>query len=163
MKEAQKKYISVDMAHKQLESFCAYQERSHKEVEEKLNKLGIIREAQEQIIISLIQDNYLNEQRFAEAFVRGKFRIKKWGRHKIKQALVKHDLSSYALRKAFEQISSEEYEETLRSLAESKLRSLENKGNSSPKANKQKLIQHLSYKGYENDLIYPLVNQLIPW
>ena len=77
------KSYTVDEATKLLENYCAYQERCHKEVEQKLYDLNMIPEAKEKIIIHLLQHNFLNEERFAKAFVRGKFSIKNWGKQRI--------------------------------------------------------------------------------
>ena len=76
-----KKSYTVDEALSKLQKYCSYQDRCHKEVEQKLKELRMIPEAADQIIMTLIDGNYLNEERFALAFVRGKFKIKKWGRH----------------------------------------------------------------------------------
>ena len=78
-----KKSYTVDEALSKLQKYCSYQDRCHKEVEQKLKELRMIPEAADQIIMTLIDGNYLNEERFALAFVRGKFKIKKWGRHRL--------------------------------------------------------------------------------
>lgn len=88
MRPDQKSY-TVTEALQKLMHFCAYRDRSQREVENKLDEMRMIPVAKEKIIISLMQENFLNEERFARSFVRGKFRIKKWGRIKIKQELKK--------------------------------------------------------------------------
>ena len=82
-----KKSYTVDEALSKLQKYCSYQDRCHKEVEQKLKEMRMISEASDQIIMSLIDGDYLNEERFALAFVRGKFKIKKWGRHRLTSEL----------------------------------------------------------------------------
>ncbi|NJX17407.1 RecX family transcriptional regulator, partial [Tamlana crocina] len=104
-----------------LMQYCAYRDRSQKEVENKLLEMRMIPEAREQIIIKLMQEDFLNEERFARSFVRGKFRIKKWGRHKIIQELRLREISSPIIKLALTEISEKEYKSTLYTLAEKKL------------------------------------------
>src|SRR5690554_3675120 len=111
------KTYTVDEALKRMENYCAYQERCHKEVEEKLVEMRLIPEAKEKIILHLIENNFLNETRFALAFARGKFRIKKWGKQRISRELKFRNISIYNIKIALEQISFDEYEATLNELA----------------------------------------------
>jgi len=138
--------------------FCAYRDRSHKEVEEKLKELRMIPVACEQIIMKLMQEGFLNEERFARSFVRGKFRIKKWGRNKIKRELKIREISAPIIKLAFTEIDEEIYLSTLGELAEKKL-NLINEVN--PIKRKKKLINYLLQKGYEPQLIYDVSNDLI--
>ncbi|MDZ7848540.1 MAG: regulatory protein RecX [Owenweeksia sp.] len=96
--------------------YCSYRERSQTEVRDKLYGYGLIPLAVEELLTELIQENFLNEERFARAYVRGKFGIKKWGRQKIRQGLYRHHLSDYILEKAFSEIDDEIYEKALRDL-----------------------------------------------
>ncbi len=155
--KSQKSY-TVDEATKVLEHFCAYQERCHKEVEQRLYDLKMIPEAKEIIILHLLQHNFLNEERFAKAYVRGKFSIKKWGRIKIVSELKFKNISPYNIKTALKEINEEDYFKTLQSIAEKKI-VLIKEPNSFKK--KSKLTTFLISKGYETQLIYKIVNILI--
>ncbi|MFK5958349.1 MAG: regulatory protein RecX [Lutibacter sp.] len=153
-----KKSYTVDEATKVLEHFCAYQERCHKEVEQKLYDLNMIPEAKEQIILHLIQHNFLNEERFAKAYARGKFSIKKWGRIKIVSELKFKNISSYNINAALQEINEEDYLSTLQTIAEKKL-TLIKEPNSFKKRNK--LSTFLISKGFETTIVYKITSQLI--
>src|SRR5215210_6024194 len=101
----QKKFLTQEQALQKLKQYCAYQERSHYEAKQKLWELGIRPADQEEIIASLIEDDYLNEERFAIQFAGGKFRMNDWGRVKIKYALRQKQVSEYSIKKALKQIS----------------------------------------------------------
>lgn len=96
-------------ATKKLESYCAYQERCHKEVVHKLRNMHMIPEAIDTIIVHLIQENYLNEERFAQAYARGKFNIKKWGKNRIVNELKFRDISKYNIKTALQEIEDDKY------------------------------------------------------
>ncbi|WP_456423747.1 regulatory protein RecX [Lutibacter sp.] len=153
-----KKTYTVNEATKILEHFCAYQERCHKEVEQKLYDLKMIPEAKEKIILHLLQHNFLNEERFAKAFVRGKFSIKKWGRIKIINELKFKNISKYNIKSALQEINEEDYFSTLQKIAIKKLKLLK-EPNTFKKKNK--LTTFLISKGYEFELVYKIVNTLI--
>ncbi len=153
----QKSY-TVDEATKAMEHYCAYQERCHKEVEQKLYDLNMIPEAQEFIILHLLQHNFLNEERFAKAFARGKFSIKKWGRIKIVSELKFKNISSYNIKSALSEIDEEDYLNTLQKIAEKKIQLIK-EPNSFTKKNK--LSTFLISKGFETELVYKMVNNLI--
>lgn len=138
-----------------LQSWCAYQERCQHDVRNKLYEIGMWQEAVENIIVKLIEDNFLNEERFALAFARGKFNIKKWGRIKIKQELKQKRVSDYCLKKALQQIDETEYLATLKKLIESKRRLINEK---SPIKLQYKLMNYALSKGYEKDLVFDLLN-----
>ena len=97
--------------------YCAYRDRSQKEVEDKLLEMRMIPEAREQIIIKLMQEDFLNEERFARSFVRGKFRIKKWGRLRIKQELKLKEISTPIIKMAMTEINEKQYMSTLYALS----------------------------------------------
>ena len=158
MKTDQHKSYTVKEATLKLMQFCAYRDRSQKEVEEKLKELRMIPMACEEIIIKLMQEDFLNEERFARSFVRGKFRIKKWGRNKIKQELKLREISSPIIKLAFTEIEEEEYKQTLKELAEKKFRLIKE-----PNAFKKrkKLSDYLLQKGYEPALGFECV-ALVP-
>lgn len=138
--------------------YCAYRDRSQKEVEDKLLEMRMIPEAREEIIIKLMQDDFLNEERFARSFVRGKFRIKKWGRIRIKQELKMREISSPIINLGMTEIDEKQYVRTLYELAEKKLKLLKEPN---PLKLRKKLTDHLLQKGYEAGLVYEAVNTLM--
>ncbi|WP_170106634.1 regulatory protein RecX [Gramella gaetbulicola] len=138
--------------------FCAYRDRSQKEVEDKLDNLRMIPEAKEKIIITLMQENFLNEERFARSFVRGKFRIKKWGRIKITQELKKREISSPIIKLGLTEIKESDYRKTLYELAEKKEKKIIEPN---PFKKKKKLADHLLRKGYESQLVFDCINDII--
>lgn len=150
------KTYTVKEATLKLMQFCAYRDRSHKEVAEKLSEMRMIPAACEQIIVELMQEGFLNEERFARSFARGKFRIKKWGRIKIRQELKRRDISEPIIRLAMTEIDEAEYQKTLEEVAEKKRKLLQNP---SSYKQKKKLIDFLLRKGYESHLVIDLVNQ----
>ena len=151
------KTYSLDKALEALQKYCSYQDRCHMEVEQKLKSMGMIPQASNHIIMTLIQENYLNEERFAMAFVRGKFRIKKWGRIRLTAELKKRHISSYLIQKSLKQISDSEYLTTFEVLAIRKANTLTG---SQTRHKKKQLINYLIYRGWEPHLIYEKVNQL---
>lgn len=154
---ASEKSYTIKEATIKLMQYCAYRDRSQKEVQEKLREMRMIPEACEQITIELMRENFLNEERFARSFVRGKFRIKKWGRIKIKQELKQRDISEPLIKIAFTEIDASEYYSTLIALAEKKS-PLIKESNSYKK--KQKLISFLHQKGYEFPIILEVTEEL---
>ncbi|CEN33432.1 regulatory protein RecX [Capnocytophaga cynodegmi] len=151
------KTYTVEEAKRKLEAFCAYQERYHKEVIDKLQKMRMIPIAIDEIVVHLIQNNFLNEERFAKSFARGKFRYKKWGRIRIVRELKQRGLSTYIIQSALKEIDNEEYIATFEILAEKKQAEIKEK--SVYKA-KRKLADYLLYRGWESDLVYDKVNEL---
>ncbi|MGB2273170.1 MAG: regulatory protein RecX, partial [Flavicella sp.] len=138
-------------AQQKLEHFCAYQERCHQEVVEKLYKLNMIPEAQEQIIGHLITEGFLNESRFAQSFARGKFRIKKWGKIRITQELKQKNISAYNIKLGLKEVDDEMYLLTLQDLIQKKQRSLKE---TDAFKKKKKLVDYLLRQGYEATLIF---------
>src|SRR3954465_13935044 len=120
----QKKYLTKEQALQKLRQYCSYQERSHYEAEQKLWELGVRRAEHDEIISTLIEEDYLNEERFAKQFAGGKFRMKDWGRKKIYYALREKKVSEYNIKKAMKEIDDEAYQKTLMHLAEKKYESL---------------------------------------
>ena len=105
--EATAKTYTVQEAKERLEAYCAYQERCHREVIAKLRAMGMIPLAIDDIVVHLIQNDFLNEERFAKSFARGKFRIKKWGRVRIERELKTRGLSDYNIEVGLEEIDEE--------------------------------------------------------
>lgn len=156
--DLQKSY-TVKEATLKLMQYCAYRDRSHREVEEKLREMRMIPAACEQIIVQLMQENFLNEERFARSFVRGKFRIKKWGRIKIKQELKFREISAPLIKIALTEIDETEYFNTLTELAQKKNALLKEKD---PFKKRKKLANYLLQKGYESALIFEVLDNLKP-
>ncbi len=149
---------TLEEAKEKLERYCAYQERSHKQVEEQLYKMRMIPEAKEVIITHLIQHNFLNESRFAQAYSRGKFRIKKWGKKRITQELKRHGVSTYNIKLGLAQIEPESYRETFEGLFAKKLNELSSERDIRKK--KRKLFDYLAYRGWETEMIYEALSRL---
>ncbi|WP_426431689.1 regulatory protein RecX [Winogradskyella sp. HB-48] len=147
---------TVDEAQKKLENYCAYQERCHKEVRVKLQDMNMIPEAIDKIMVHLIEHNFLNEERFAKAFVRGKFRIKKWGKDRLVRELKFRDISKYAIDVALTEIRDEDYFETLDELMQKRLAQV-NEKNIYKK--KKKVADYLLYRGWESHLVYEKLNE----
>ena len=141
-----------------IKQYCAYQERCHAEVKEKLYSFGLHRKEVDEIVIHLIGENYLNEERFAIQYAGGKFRIKHWGKNKIKQALKQKQVSDYCIKKALKEIDDTDYIKTFQKLAEQKLQSLKSEKNIFIK--KRKLQDFLLGKGYEGDLVREEVGKI---
>lgn len=152
------KTYTVQEATRALESYCAYQERCHKEVEQKLFDLKMIPAAKELIILHLIEHNFLNEERYAKSYARGKFSIKKWGRIKIINNLKFKNISAYNIKTALKEINDEVYYTTLQSIAEKKEALLKE---SNPFKKRNKLSSFLISKGYESTLVFEVVKELI--
>lgn len=144
-------------AKQKIEAFCAYQERCDFEVRQKLFFWNLNLEDVDALIADLITHNFLNEERFAEAYVSGKFRIKKWGRIKIRQQLKLKKISAYSINKGMLIIEDDEYLKTAKELIESKSRQIKSK-NHWDKINKLK--RYLSSKGYETELVHEIVGEL---
>ena len=151
-----RKTYSVDMALSKLQKYCSYQDRCHKEVFQKLKEMRMIPEASEKIIAALVDGNYLNEERFAMAFVRGKFKIKKWGKRRLKSELKQRNISNYLLCKSLKQIKDEEYNATFEALANRKAASL----SGTLPIKKKKLADYLLYRGWESQKVYDKINKL---
>jgi regulatory protein len=151
----QKKHLTKEQALQKLRQYCAYQERSHSEVLQKLWDLGVWRSEYDEIITSLIEDDYLNEERFAKAFVGGKFRMKDWGRKKIYYGLKEKGISDYLIKRAMKEIDEEAYRKTLQDLAEKKYESLKGE---QYLVRKKKTMDYLLQKGFEPELVTSVVN-----
>jgi regulatory protein len=145
-----KKYLTKEQALQKLKHYCAYQERCHSEVKEKLYDLGVWKKEHDEIIAALIEENYLNEERFAIAFAGGKFRIKQWGRMKIKHELKQKQVSEYSIKKALKQIDEAEYLKLLNKEAEEKYASLKSE---QYLVRKKKTMDYLFRKGFEAELV----------
>ena len=140
-----------------LKQYCSYQDRCHNEVEKKLKTFDVISEVKEQIISNLISENYLNETRFCKSFVRGKFKIKNWGKRKIILELKSRKVSNYNLKEGLKEINEIDYLDKLETLFNKKLASLDHL---SLINKKKKILSFLLYRGWEANLIYEKINQI---
>ena len=154
----QKKTYTVDEAKKKLEYYCAYQERCHKEVTQKLKDMYMIPQAIDVIIVHLLEHNFLNEERFAKTFVRGKFKIKHWGKRRLTLELKRKDISKVNINQALREINEKEYNEVFNDLAEKRLPFIKE---TNKFKKKKKLADYLLYRGWESHLVYKKVNELI--
>jgi regulatory protein len=139
-------------------SYCAYQERTQDEVKLRLKKWNVWGDEADEIIAELISMNYLSEERFAQTYAGGKFRIKNWGRMKIRQELNRRGLSNYSIEKGMSEIKDEAYVSTLKELLSKKKILLEKTETDKFKL-KQKLVRYALGKGYESELVWKLVGE----
>ena len=139
-------------------NFCAYQERTQKEVRSKLAELEVIGDESEEIIAWLIENNYLNEERFARVFAGSKFRVKKWGRIKIRQELKIRGVSDYCLKAGKSEIDGDDYMVTLQEIIEKKSKDIKD---SNKLIIKQKLVKYALSKGFEGDLVFDVVSRFL--
>ena len=149
---------TVNEATRKLENYCSYQERCHKEVLEKLKELNMIPLAIDSIMTHLIEHNFLNEERFARSFARGKFNIKKWGKNRIVRELKFRGISRFNINLALQEISEAEYAETFDKLAQKQLEKIKE---ASLLKKKKKLADYLIYRGWEPEMVYDKVNELL--
>lgn len=158
MNEKTKGY-TLEEAIKKIEHYCAYQDRCHKEVNAKLREMGMIPMAIDKIMGQLIADRFLNEERFAKSFARGKFKIKKWGKRRIVNELKFREVSRFNITTALKEIHPQEYLDTLDSLAKKRLGQLKEPN---VQKRKKKLADYLLYRGWESHLVYEKLTELIP-
>lgn len=145
-----KRTLTKEQALQKIKQYCSYQERCHSEVKDKLYSLGLYKREIEEIIADLIENNYLNEERFAIQFAGGKFRIKHWGRKKIQYELQQKGVSAYIIKLALKQLDEGDYKKTLLNLATKKWISLTGEQHLTRHA---KTHAYLLQKGYEPALI----------
>lgn len=137
--------------------FCAYRERSQKEVREYLlYRLKVYGQDVEWVLSQLIEQNFLNELRYAKSYARGKFYFNQWGRDKIIRNLKKQDISNYCLNKALEEIDEDDYNKVLLQLIDKKAKTL---NDDNIWLLKQKISHYLSQKGFENHLVYEAISE----
>ena len=156
MKE--KKYFSIEEIKRKLERYCVYQDRCHKEIETKLKEFVLIEEARNQIVLHLLEHDFVNEERFSKSFARGKFRLKKWGKQRIVREMKQREISAYNIKVALREIDDDAYLETVFEITEKRNR-LMNETNIFKR--KKKLSDYLMRKGYEFELIYNTVDTVV--
>lgn len=150
----QKRVFSVEEIKRKMERYCVYQDRCHQEVEKKLKEFSLIDIAREDILLHLIQHDFLNETRFAKSYARGKFSIKKYGKVRIVRELKSRNIADYNIKKALEEIDDTVYSDTALALVEKKYELL---SEPNPFKKKKKIVDYMVRKGYE----YDLINQVI--
>lgn len=149
--------LTPEQALQKLKHYCAYQERCHSEVRDKLYELGIRQKDHDELISRLIEENYLNEERYAIAYAGGKWRVNRWGRVKIRYALKQKQVSEYCIKKALRQIDEEEYRATLAKLAGEKYASLKKDQHL---VRKKKTMDYLTGRGFEIDQIASALQEI---
>ncbi|MCL5127378.1 MULTISPECIES: regulatory protein RecX [unclassified Algibacter] len=152
------KSYTLQEATKKLEHYCAYQERCHQEVRQKLISMHMIPEIVDVVTVHLIENNYLNEERFAKAYVRGKFRIKHWGKGRLSFELKKKDISKFNVNQALAEIENEDYIEIFNELAEKKVETIKE---SNVYKKRKKFVDYFLYRGWESYLVYEKAHELI--
>ncbi len=150
------KVYSVEAARPKLEKYCAYQERSHKQVYDKCRLLGLSEDQANELLVELIRSNFLSEERFVSAYVKGKFKIKSWGKHKISQGLKLAGVGSKMIQETIQEIDKQEYIKTIQELAAKKSKTV--KANSEFEK-KVKIQRYLMSKGYSLDDIQSALNE----
>ncbi len=153
-----KKKYTPSQAFLMAQRYCTYQERCQQEVRDKLYDWGLFPDAVENAIAQLITENFLNEERFAKAYAGGKFRIKKWGRVKIKLELKKRHISDYCIRKGMQEINEEDYYQTLKSLLQKKAKEIKDRN---PLVKNSKIAKYATSRGFEPDLIWDFIKETI--
>jgi len=137
-----------------LQYYCTYQDRCHYEVEQKLYEFSLSQEEKENAIISLIQEKYLNEERFTRSFIRGKFYQKKWGKIKIKMELKQKKIPEKLILSCFDEIDQNDYVKTIKELYHKKYKSLNDKMSTTKN---RKITSYLIGKGYEFEEIKNII------
>jgi regulatory protein len=146
-----KKRYSPKEALLKIQHYCAYQERSHKEVKNKLYTYGLYSTEVDQILSQLITDGFLNEERFAKAFAGGKFRMKKWGRLKIKNELEHLGLTKNCIQRGLKEIELTDYSKTLKELLKKKWGEVKEEN---PFKKRDKVARFAISKGYEAEMVW---------
>lgn len=152
-----KKYLTKQQALEKLQRYCAYQDRCHQEVRHKLLDLGVYGDTLEEIMAELVEERFLDEERFARGFARGKFRMKQWGRRRIVRELKQRDISAYCIRQALGEIDEAAYQESLRQLLEDRWRHY---GQLPTFERKAKSAGYALRRGFESELVWDYLNDL---
>ncbi|WP_299217688.1 regulatory protein RecX [uncultured Dokdonia sp.] len=154
------KTYTIEEAKRALERYCVYQDRCHQEVRKKLLEMRMIPDAIDIVIGHLIEHNFLNEERFAKAYVRGKFNHKSWGKQRIVRELKQRQISAYNIKTALLEISEEEYISTFNTLSRKRIQQLSKEKDKYKK--RKKLADYLLYRGWEGDWVYEKAKELVP-
>jgi regulatory protein len=149
---------TTEQALEALQHYCAYQDRCHKEAREKLHELGYYGDAAEEVIAELIREKYLDEERFARSYARGKFRMKRWGRYKIRNGLREREIGAYCIKQAMKEIDESAYYDTL--CRELQRRSDGEKAGLHPYLKRRKLADYMFSRGFESGLVWAAIADL---
>lgn len=152
-----RKHFTAEQALQKLKQYCTYQERCHKEVKEKLYSYGLHKSDTEKIVADLIENDFLNEERFAIQFAGGKFRMKQWGRKKIQYELQQEGVNTYSIKAALKELDESDYADTLHKLTTVKWASL---AMQHPLTRQAKTQAYLMQKGFEPELISKAIKEL---
>ncbi|MDF2932696.1 MAG: RecX family transcriptional regulator [Chryseobacterium sp.] len=153
--QTEKKLFTFDEIKQKLVNYCVYQDRCHAEVEQKMREFVLIPEAKEEILLYLMKENYLNEERFTRSYIRGKFNIKQWGKNKIKIHLKQKGITEKLITKSFDEIDDEDYLKIIKKLYEnhfSKQKGLQ------VYQKKSKTIKYLLSRGFEYENILQVID-----
>lgn len=153
------KWLTQEEALQKMQHYCAYQERCHQEVRAKLLELEVYGDRLEEVMVALIEEGFLNEERFARSFARGKFRLKQWGRIRIRKELNARQISEYCQRKALEEIEEEEYLEALKGVLNKKLQQTGREQGLYQQ--KQKAVRYALSRGFEPELAWKLLDEIV--
>ena len=152
-----KRVYNITSAIERLKTYCAIQDRCQWDVRKKLTEWGLMESTKDILMIELINEQFIDEERYARSFCRGKFKIKKWGRRKIAFELKKKNISAVCIQKGMEEIDEKEYLSELETQAEKKNKLIKDKNHFSRKS---KLAKHLIDKGYESDLVWEKIKAI---
>lgn len=153
--ETEKKVFTFEEIKQKLVNYCVYQDRCHSEVEKKMREFVLIPEAKEEIILYLLQENYLNEERFVRSYIRGKFYIKNWGKNKIEVQLKIKGISKKLIFICFDEIDEDDYLKTITKIYENYSSKLSGEKDY---AKKSKTIKYLLNKGFEYEKILQVID-----
>ncbi|SFJ09063.1 regulatory protein [Kaistella treverensis] len=151
-----KSYTFLEIKQKMV-NYCVYQDRCHQEVEQKMRDFLLVPEAKEEILLYLMRENYLNEERFTRSYIRGKFYIKSWGRNKIRNHLKFKGVPAKLINKSFDEIDEADYEKTLKKLWHDYY--YKQKGFKEYQK-KSKTIKYLLGKGFEYEVIQQTLSEI---
>ena len=149
---------TLDQIRSKMEHYCVYQDRCHFDVEKKLRDFFLIPEARDEILLWLLSEKFLDEERFAKSFARGRFKIKNWGRKKISVELKRRNISDYLINVGLKEIEEEAYYSTAERLIEKKKENITAKNIYELK---KKIISYMLNKGYEYDLIKEIISEVV--
>lgn len=154
--QSEKKLFTFEEIRQKIVNYCVYQDRCHAEVEQKMREFVLIPEAREEIFLFLLQENFLNEERFTRSYIRGKFYMKSWGKVKIKLNLKQKDISEKLISKCMDEIDTDDYFKTLQKLYDNYHENLPGVKDYQKKA---KTIKFLLSKGYSYDEILQIISE----
>ena len=152
-----KRVYKISVAKSRIKSYCALQDRCQWDVRQRLSEWGLLESTKDILMIELINDEFIDEERYARSFCRGKFKIKKWGKRKIEFELKKKKISSVCIKKGMEEIDLKEYLKQLNNQAEKKNKLIKDKNHFNRKS---KLAKYLIDKGYESNLVWEEIKEM---